>query len=205
MMQADWEIKSRAHQCGRTGREFAEGEFFYTILVREGEGFRREDMCEEAWNERNDNIQPFSFWRSKYEPPTPPPPEPLKQSPNPSTPEPFVLIHWLLPPSAAGRVNVKLVVLVIPLCSVTVLELVVFLKSTLPFAPETPDTPNVRPALPCSTNDPPLAVITDPDSLSIESACVCEPVNFGSLPAVPPGVVTAPVSPEQLGAVVHIL
>lgn len=77
MMQADWEIKSRAHQCSRTGREFAEGEFFYTILVREGEGFRREDMCEEAWSERNDNIQPFSFWRSKYEPPAPPPPEPL--------------------------------------------------------------------------------------------------------------------------------
>jgi hypothetical protein len=77
MMQADWEIKSRAHQCSRTGREFAEGEFFYTILVRDGEGFRREDMSEEAWNERNDNIQPFSFWRSKYEPPAPPPPEPL--------------------------------------------------------------------------------------------------------------------------------
>ena len=77
MMQADWEIKSRAHQCSRTGREFAEGEFFYTILVREGEGFLREDMSEEAWNERNENIQPFSFWRSKYEPPTPPPAEPL--------------------------------------------------------------------------------------------------------------------------------
>ena len=76
-MQADWEIKSRAHQCSRTGREFAEGEFFYTILVREGEGFRREDMCEEAWSNRNDNIEPFSFWRSKYEPPAPPPPEAL--------------------------------------------------------------------------------------------------------------------------------
>jgi len=76
-MQADWEIKSRAHQCSRTGREFAEGEFFYTILVREGEGFRREDMCEDAWSNRNDNIEPFSFWRSKYEPPAPPSPEAL--------------------------------------------------------------------------------------------------------------------------------
>jgi hypothetical protein len=69
-MQADWEIKSRAHQCSRTGKGFSEGEFFYTILIREGDGFRREDMSEEAWNERNENIQPFSFWRSKYEPPT---------------------------------------------------------------------------------------------------------------------------------------
>lgn len=77
MMQADWDIKSRGRQCSRTGREFADGEFFYTILVREGEGFRREDLCEEAWNSRNDNIEPFSFWRSKYEPPAPPPPEPL--------------------------------------------------------------------------------------------------------------------------------
>lgn len=76
-MQADWEIKSRAHQCCRSGREFVEGEFFYTLLIREGEGFRREDLSEEAWKDRNDNIQPFSFWRSKYEPPAPPPKEPL--------------------------------------------------------------------------------------------------------------------------------
>lgn len=78
-MQADWDIKSRAHRCSRTGQEFSEGDFFYTILVREGEGFRREDMCDEAWSARNDNIEPFSFWRSKYEPPAPPPPEPLRR------------------------------------------------------------------------------------------------------------------------------
>ncbi len=76
-MQADWEIKSRAHACARTGREFQPGEIFYTLLIREGEGFRREDLSEEAWESRNDNMQPFSFWRSKYEPPAPPPPEPL--------------------------------------------------------------------------------------------------------------------------------
>lgn len=73
----DWEIKSRAHACEVTGRPFAEGESFYTLLFREKGGFRRQDMCEEAWNSRNDNIQPFSFWRTKYEPPPPPEPEPL--------------------------------------------------------------------------------------------------------------------------------
>lgn len=78
-MQSDWEIKSRGHVCSQTGREFTEGEFFYTLLFREGEGFRREDLCEEAWGARNDNVQPFSFWRSKYEPPAPPPPEPMKK------------------------------------------------------------------------------------------------------------------------------
>ncbi len=75
----DWDIKSRAHACARTGREFAEGEFFYTLLFREGEGFRREDVSEEAWRGRNDNIEPFSFWRTKYEPPAPPAPEPLRK------------------------------------------------------------------------------------------------------------------------------
>jgi len=77
-MQADWEIKSRAHVCGRTGRKFEPGEMFYTLLIREKDGFRREDVCEEAWLGRNDNIEPFSFWRSKYEPPAPPPPEPVQ-------------------------------------------------------------------------------------------------------------------------------
>jgi len=78
-MQNDWDIKSRAHQCSKTGHEFSEGDYFYTLLFRESEGFRREDLCEEAWVERNENIQPFSFWKSKYEPPAPPPPEALKK------------------------------------------------------------------------------------------------------------------------------
>ena len=76
-MQADWEIKSRAHVCARTGKEFQQGDTFFTLLIREGEGFRREDLSEEAWEARNENIQPFSFWRSKYDPPAPPPPEPM--------------------------------------------------------------------------------------------------------------------------------
>jgi hypothetical protein len=76
-MESEWEIKSRAHCCARTGRQFRAGEYFYTLLFRDGEGFRREDISEDAWASRNENIQPFSFWRSKYEPPAPPTPEPL--------------------------------------------------------------------------------------------------------------------------------
>lgn len=76
-MQNDWDIKARAHACARSGRAFEEGEFFWTILYRDAEGYRREDLSEQAWSDRNDNIQPFSFWRSKYEPPPPPAPEPL--------------------------------------------------------------------------------------------------------------------------------
>ncbi|MEO8205992.1 MAG: hypothetical protein ABI615_07405 [Chthoniobacterales bacterium] len=76
-MQNDWEIKNRGNACSKSGREFADGESFYTLLFREAEGFRREDLSEEAWAERNENIQPFSYWKSKYTPPPPPSPEAL--------------------------------------------------------------------------------------------------------------------------------
>ncbi|HEV2840174.1 MAG TPA: hypothetical protein VGW39_02515 [Chthoniobacterales bacterium] len=73
----EWPIKHRADACARTQRPFEPGEHFYTLLFREGEGFRREDLSEEAWAERNENILPFSFWKTRYEPPPPAPPEPL--------------------------------------------------------------------------------------------------------------------------------
>jgi len=76
----DWEIKSRGHVCTRTGVPFEEGQYFYTLLVRTAEGFQREDICEDAWKARNDNIAPFSHWRTKYVPPTPPPPEALPKA-----------------------------------------------------------------------------------------------------------------------------
>lgn len=79
-MQQDWEIKSRSHTCTRSGKAFEEGEFFYTLLFRDETGFHREDLSEEAWHSRNENILPFSFWRTKYEPPAPPPPEALKKN-----------------------------------------------------------------------------------------------------------------------------
>lgn len=73
----EWPIKQRADACARTGRAFTPGEQFYTLLFREADGFRREDLSEEAWAARNENIQPFSFWKTRYEPPPPAPREPL--------------------------------------------------------------------------------------------------------------------------------
>jgi hypothetical protein len=73
----EWPIKHRADACARTQRPFEPGEQFYTLLFREGEGFRREDLSEEAWTQRNENIRPFSFWKSRYEPPPAAPPEAL--------------------------------------------------------------------------------------------------------------------------------
>lgn len=76
-MNQDWEIRKRSDACTQTQRPFTEGEFFYTAIYREGPGFRREDLSEEAWAARTADNAPFSFWRSKFELPPPPPPEPL--------------------------------------------------------------------------------------------------------------------------------
>ncbi len=73
----EWPIKHRADACARTQRPFEPGEQFYTLLFREGDGFRREDLSEEAWTQRNENIRPFSFWKSRYEPPPAAPAEAL--------------------------------------------------------------------------------------------------------------------------------
>lgn len=79
-MQQDWNIRLRAEACDATAKPFTEGETFYTALYRDGEGFLRKDLCEEAWAALAADPEapaPFSSWRSKFEPPAPPPPEPL--------------------------------------------------------------------------------------------------------------------------------
>ncbi len=73
----EWSIQHRAETCAVTERPFAEGENFYTLLFRDGDGFRRQDLSEEAWQQRNENLQPFSFWRSRFELPPAAPPEAL--------------------------------------------------------------------------------------------------------------------------------
>ena len=73
----EWAIKQRADFCAVTHRAFAPGEYFYTLLYHDTEGYRREDLSEEAWQNRNDNIRPFSFWKSRYEPSPPKPVEPV--------------------------------------------------------------------------------------------------------------------------------
>ena len=73
----DWAIKHRADACAATQRPFEAGEYFYTLLFRDADGFCREDLSEEAWKKRNENMQPFSFWKTRYEPLPESAPEPL--------------------------------------------------------------------------------------------------------------------------------
>jgi hypothetical protein len=70
-MQQEWNIKSRSDVCDVTGRSFTEGD-----------GFDRIDLSEEAWNSRAVDAAAhpvFSSWRSRFEPPAPPPPEVLRR------------------------------------------------------------------------------------------------------------------------------
>src|SRR6266496_5113848 len=76
-LQNEWAITHRADACAVTHRPFVAGEYFYTLLYHNRNGYRREDLSEEAWRNRNENIRPFSFWKSRYEPLPPKPPEPL--------------------------------------------------------------------------------------------------------------------------------
>ena len=75
----EWAIKHRADVCAVTQRPFVPGEYFYTLLYHDANGYRREDLSEEAWAQRNENIRPFSFWKTRYEPAPLAPPEPLEK------------------------------------------------------------------------------------------------------------------------------
>ena len=75
-MLSEWEIKSRGRQCARTKEAFDDGATIFTLLFRDRGGFRREDISERAWLEIKDSVEPFSFWKSRFQMPPPPAPDP---------------------------------------------------------------------------------------------------------------------------------
>ncbi|MBV9463425.1 MAG: hypothetical protein JO317_04270 [Verrucomicrobiae bacterium] len=83
-MSDEWNIQSPGRHCAHTGKAFEAKEAIYTILSTGPEGFRREDVCEDAWQASGgeairDKAGVVSFWRHLYIPPAPPPPDPLKK------------------------------------------------------------------------------------------------------------------------------
>src|SRR4029079_6688526 len=77
MLQA-WNIKTRSHECARTGRPFVEGESFHTAIhfdTQTGE-FVRRDICAEAWAAENAERAPFSSWQSVFAQTESAPPKP---------------------------------------------------------------------------------------------------------------------------------
>jgi hypothetical protein len=102
-MLSECEIKTRARECARTQKAFDDGATIFTLLFRDRNGFRREDICEEAWLQIKDSVEPFSFWKSKFQSPPPPPPDPM---PKESVEE---LLRRLLEEDRPQHVNVRYV------------------------------------------------------------------------------------------------
>ena len=78
-MLQDWTIQARAYRCDVTGQPFGDGEFFYTLLYRDGDdALSRRDVSAEGWKllrADRDALRPFSFWRSRFTPPPAPAPD----------------------------------------------------------------------------------------------------------------------------------
>jgi hypothetical protein len=102
-MLSEWEIKTRARQCARTREAFVDGATIFTLLFRERNGFRREDVSQAAWLQIKDSVEPFSFWKSKFQSPPPPAPDPM---PKESVEE---LLRRLLEQDLPKHVNVRYV------------------------------------------------------------------------------------------------
>jgi hypothetical protein len=75
----DWNIKPRSETCSVTGRPFVESDTLYSSLFWKDGQYERIDLCHEAWEQRNENLQPLSFWKSVFVPAPAAEPEPLKK------------------------------------------------------------------------------------------------------------------------------
>ncbi len=79
----EWNIQSRAHVCQVSGRSFAAGETYHTVLLSAKEGFERLDLCSAAWAEHGPEITTrphfISHWMGTYEPPPAVPPEAIRK------------------------------------------------------------------------------------------------------------------------------
>ncbi|RBP41262.1 hypothetical protein DES53_10793 [Roseimicrobium gellanilyticum] len=67
-MQQNWNIKSRSHECSRSGRPFEEGEVFHTSIYFDNESgeFVRRDVALDVWDEELKDRTPLAYWRTTY-------------------------------------------------------------------------------------------------------------------------------------------
>lgn len=67
-MQQNWNIKSRSHECNRSGRPFEEGEVFHTSIYFDTESgeFVRRDVALDVWEEELKERTPLAYWRTTY-------------------------------------------------------------------------------------------------------------------------------------------
>jgi hypothetical protein len=101
MLTHEWNIQARALQCARTGRPFEKGERIFSALYWKDGQYQRVDLCAEAWQERNENIEPLSAWQTEFVPPAPPEPEALRKDDAES------LLRRLVAENAPGTRNAR--------------------------------------------------------------------------------------------------
>jgi len=59
----DYELGRSTRKCAKTGREFASGESFYSILIAEGSKIVRQDYAADAWE--GAPRQALGWWKSQ--------------------------------------------------------------------------------------------------------------------------------------------
>ena len=101
MLTQEWNIQVRALQCAVSGRPFEKGERIFSALYWRDGQYQRVDHCADAWNARNENIEPLSAWQTEFVPPPPPETEPLKKDDAES------LLRRLIAENASGTRNAR--------------------------------------------------------------------------------------------------
>lgn len=80
----EWNIQPRSHACRSCGHAFQQDEPLHTLLFEVRSDLERLDVCDACWQgqhaQGSNHRRGFvSHWVSRYEPPAPPPPEPIRR------------------------------------------------------------------------------------------------------------------------------
>jgi hypothetical protein len=59
----DYEIQNFTRRCATTGREFAPGEWYFSVVIAEGDDLKRFDYAAEAWQGPPENA--VGWWKSQ--------------------------------------------------------------------------------------------------------------------------------------------
>jgi hypothetical protein len=78
----DWNIQIRQNACAQCQIPFVEKAPCHTILSTTAEGYQRQDLCVACWESSGgamirEKAGVISYWQGVYEPPAPPPVDPL--------------------------------------------------------------------------------------------------------------------------------
>ena len=101
----DYDIQHSTRHCATTGREFAEGEEFYSVVNDSGGSLHRQDYCAAAWT--GPPADALAWWKSRM-----PRREEKKNRPAPSQVL-LDLFHQLAPQADQRRLRYVLTLLMI--------------------------------------------------------------------------------------------